>query len=190
MTRDPGSSGAPSDLPSLVSPFVAEWLPRVAAELVVPGVRRVAVDLAMGEGRHARALARAGFVTWGVDAAVDRLLVAREGAAERGLVIHAWASNLERDPLPRGCCDLLLCTRFLVRHRWDEVKAMVRPLGFVMYETFTNAQGTKPSGPRSAAHLLEPGELRRVFDGWRILHSAEFDDPAVSSASIVAQKIP
>ena len=135
------SSGPLPDVPSLVSPFVAEWLPRVAAELGVPGQRRVALDLAMGEGRHARALARAGFVTFGVDIAVDRLQVAREEAAERGLALHLWASDLERDPLPRGCCDLLLCSRFLIRHRWPEVREMVRPGGFVMYQTFTIGPG-------------------------------------------------
>jgi tellurite methyltransferase len=176
------------DLPSLVSPFVAAWLPRVAAELGVPAVRRVAIDLATGEGRHARALSRAGFVTWGVDIAVDRLQIAKEEAAERGLSLHLWASDLERDPLPQRSCDLLLCTRFLLRHRWDEVKGMVRPGGFAIYETFTTAGGTELRGPRSPAHLLQPGELSRVFAGWRILCAEEDDDPMVATASVVAQK--
>jgi tellurite methyltransferase len=178
-----------ADLPSLVSPFVAEWLPRVAAELGVPAARRVALDLAMGEGRHARALARAGFVTFGVDLAFDRLQVGKAEAAERGLDLRVWASDLERDPLPRACCDLLLCTRFLLRHRWNEVKSMVRPGGFVMYETFTTAGGTEGIGPRSPEHLLRPGELLREFAGWRILHSHEIDDPMIATASLVAQNV-
>ncbi len=182
------SSCPPPDVPSLVSPFVAAWLPRVAAELGVPLTRRIALDLAMGEGRHARALARAGFVTYGVDIALDRLQVAREEAAARGLNLRVWASDLERDPLPRQCCDLLLCARFLVRHRWSELREMVRPGGFVMYETFTAAQGTRPSGPKSPAHLLQPGELLREFAGWRILFSEEIDDPEIATACVVAQK--
>ena len=60
-----------------ISPFVAEWLPRIVAEMNGrPGPRR-ALDLAMGEGRHAVPLAEAGFVTFGVDLAVDRLQTAR-----------------------------------------------------------------------------------------------------------------
>jgi tellurite methyltransferase len=142
----------------------------------------------MGEGRHARALARAGFVTWGVDISVERLRIGKEEAAERGLTLHVWASDLERDPLPPGCCDLLLCSRFLIRHRWRDVQAMVRPGGFVMYETFTTAQGAKPDGPKSVSHLLAPGELRREFASWRILFADEIDDPMIATATIVAQR--
>ncbi len=63
------------DLPS---PFVVEWIPRVAAAIdrtwaepdKVPPPPR-ALDLAMGRGRHARLLARAGFLTFGVDVRLD-----------------------------------------------------------------------------------------------------------------------
>ncbi len=65
-----------------VSPFVNEWLPTVVAAMDGrPGPWR-ALDLAMGEGRHAIPLAEAGFVTYGVDLAVDRLLTARRALRE------------------------------------------------------------------------------------------------------------
>jgi SAM-dependent methyltransferase len=185
-----------------ISPFVAEWLPRVVAEMNGrPGPRR-ALDLAMGEGRHAIPLAEAGFVTYGVDVAVDRLQNARRMLLERRLEVMQWAADLDTYPLPVDHFDLLFCTRFLLRARWDDLKRSVRQGGFVMYETFTTGQiarGVGPSansgpsrarsrgGPSSPDHLLHPGELAGAFDDWAILHSEEVEEPA-AMARLVARK--
>jgi len=185
-----------------ISPFVAEWLPRVVAELNGrPGPRR-ALDLAMGEGRHAIPLVEAGFVTYGVDVAVDRLQRARRMLLEHRLHVIQWAADLDTYPLPAEHFDLLFCTRFLLRARWPDLKRSVRPGGFVMYETFTTGQiarGFGPSansgpsrarsrgGPSSPEHLLHPGELARAFGDWTVLHSAEVEDPA-ALARLVARK--
>ena len=199
-----------------ISPFVDAWLPRVVAELNGrPGPRR-ALDLAMGEGRHAIPLAEAGFVTYGVDVAVDRLQNARRMLLGRRLDVRQWAADLDTYPLPSEHFDLLFCTRFLLRARWDDLKRSVRPGGFVMYETFTTGQiarGFGPSahsgpsrgstgsprpepaegrarsrgGPSSPDHLLHPGELAGAFDDWTILHSEEVEAPA-AMARLVARK--
>ena len=163
------------------------WLPKVVAELNGrPGPRR-ALDLAMGEGRHAAPLVEAGFATYGVDVAVDRLLTARRTLAGRGLRALQWAADLDSYPLPVGHFDLLFCTRFLLRARWDDLKRSVRPGGFVMYETFTVGQIARGCGPSSPEHLLEPGELAETIRGWTLLHSEEVDEPA-AMARLVARK--
>jgi SAM-dependent methyltransferase len=170
-----------------ISPFVTEWLPRVVAELNGrPGPRR-ALDLAMGEGRHAIPLAEAGFVTYGVDVAVGRLLNARSMLHGRRLDVRQWAADLDTYPLPAEHFDLLFCTRFLLRARWDDLKRSVRPGGFVMYETFTTGQMARGFGPSSPDHLLHPGELAGAFDDWTILHSEEIEEPA-AMARLVARK--
>ena len=170
-----------------ISPFVTEWLPRVVAELNGrPGPRR-ALDLAMGEGRHAIPLAEAGFVTYGVDVAVDRLQNARRMLLGRRLDVKQWAADLDTYPLPAEHFDLLFCTRFLLRARWDDLKCSVRPGGFVMYETFTTGQIARGFGPSSPDHLLHPGELAGAFDDWTILHSEEVEAPA-AMARLVARK--
>ena len=187
---------------SKISPFVEAWLPRVVAELNGrPGPRR-ALDLAMGEGRHAIPLAEAGFVTYGVDVAVERLQNARRLLLGRRLDVRLWAADLDTYPLPSEHFDLLFCTRFLLRARWDDLKRSVRPGGFVMYETFTTGQiarGCGPSadsgpsrarsrgGPSSRDHLLEPGELGAAFADWTVLCSEEVDEPA-AMARLVARK--
>jgi SAM-dependent methyltransferase len=170
-----------------VSPFVAEWLPKVVAELNSrPGPRR-ALDLAMGEGRHAIPLVEAGFVTYGVDVAVDRLRMARRALLELRLDVLQWAADLDTYPLPADHFDLLFCTRFLLRARWDDLKRSVRPGGFVMYETFTTGQIARGFGPSSPDHLLQPGELEAAFGDWTVVHSAEVDAPA-AVARLVARK--
>ena len=141
----------------------------------------------MGEGRHAIPLAEAGFVTYGVDVAVDRLLAARRALRGRRLDVMQWAADLDTYPLPVEHFDLLFCTRFLLRARWDDLKRSVRPGGFVMYETFTTRQIARGVGPSSPDHLLHPGELAGAFDGWSILHSEEVDEPA-AMARLVARK--
>ena len=170
-----------------VSPFVNEWLPKVVAAMDGrPGPWR-ALDLAMGEGRHAIPLAEAGFVTYGVDLAVARLLNARRACAGRRLDILPWAADLDTYPLPAGRFDLLFCTRFLLRARWDDLKRSVRPGGFVMYETFTTGQIARGFGPSSPDHLLRPGELAAAFGDWLVMHSEEVTRPA-AMARLVARK--
>lgn len=172
---------------SRVSPFVAEWLPRVVARIGVDGEPRWALDLAMGEGRHGLLLARAGFVTLGVDIAVDRLRIARRLACAQGLRLVPWAADLDTYPLPPERFDLLCCTRFLLRARWSDLKRCVKPGGFVLYETFTVGQIARGFGPASPEHLLQSGELAAAFSDWTILHAEEVDEPA-AMARLVARK--
>ena len=170
-----------------MSPFVEAWLPRVVAELNGRPRPKRALDLAMGEGRHAVPLAEAGFRTFGVDVAVDRLLSARRTLLERGFDVLQWAADLDTYPLPAGHFDLLFCTRFLLRARWDDLKRTVRPGGFVMYETFTTGQIARGFGPSSLDHLLQPGELAAAFADWTVLHSEEVKEPA-AMARLIARK--
>lgn len=172
---------------SVISPFVEEWLPRVVAAMGIDSESRCALDLAMGEGRHAVSLAQAGFQTFGVDRSVDRLLTARRMARERRVSLMQWAADLDSYPLPAGRFDLLCCTRFLLRARWGDLKHCVRPGGFVMYETFTIEQIALGWGPSSPEHLLLPGELAAAFSDWDILFSEEIGSPE-AMARIVARK--
>jgi SAM-dependent methyltransferase len=172
---------------SMISPFVEEWLPRVAAAMNGHARPWRALDLAMGEGRHAVPLAEAGFVTYGVDVSLTRLQAARRLLLERGLDALQWAADLDSYPLPAGRFDLLFCTRYLLRARWDDLKRSVRPGGFVLYETFTTGQIARGFGPSSPDHLLEPGELEAAFADWTVRYYEEVEQPA-AMARLVAHK--
>jgi len=135
----------------------------------------------MGRGRHALLLARHGFTTFGVDVTFDAVHDAVAAAAREGLTIRGWCADLTMSPLPVAAFDLVVVTRYLQRDLFDAIKASVRPGGCVLYETFTVAQLAHGTGPKSPDHLLKPGELKSLFDGWEILFYEEADgDEAVA----------
>ena len=161
------------------SPFVVEWVARLARELGAEGERRRALDVAMGRGRHALVLARAGFQTFGVDVKLDALVRACAAARNDGAAIRAWCADLTQHPLPVARFDLVVVTRYLQRDLFQALRRTVRPGGFVLYETFTTAQRALKTGPTSPDHLLEPGELLARFDiaGWTTLFYEETREP-------------
>jgi tellurite methyltransferase len=147
------------------SPFIVEWSERIARE---HGGGR-ALDVAMGRGRHALPLARAGFATCGVDADVDAVRQAMAAAREAGLRVHGWCADLTHYPLPRRRFDLVVVSRYLQRDLFAALQHCAVAGGTVIYETFTTAQRALDRPPRSAEHLLEPGELRERFADFEVL---------------------
>jgi tellurite methyltransferase len=173
------------------SPFVAEWLRRRAAE--APAAARtplpLALDVAMGRGRHALLLARSGFRVFGVDwdfAAVAETM--REARRER-LPLLGWCADVTVHPIPRGRFDAVVVTRFLDRALFPAIRDAVAPGGVVVYETFTTAQLALGVGPRSPDHLLMPGELRAAFADFDVTFYEEVNAPE-AVARIVARKPP
>lgn len=141
----------------------------------------------MGEGRHTKALAAVGFHTFGVDRDHTRVCQARVELWAFGLDAFLWVADLECHPLAHRYFDLVVCCRYLQRSLWSAVADSVRPGGFVVYETFTTDQRRYDWGPRSADHLLNPGELRAAFNGWEVWADEERRVPA-DEASLVARK--
>jgi tellurite methyltransferase len=155
------------------SPFIVEWIDRLAPG----GDARRALDVAMGRGRHAVVLARAGFRTFGVDITIDAVRSAAASAKAAGVSIHAWCADLTMHPLPPARFDVVVVARYLQRDLFPALRATVVPGGVVLYETFTIAQRALGSGPTSADHLLEPGELLDRFSGFEVLFYEEVAGP-------------
>jgi tellurite methyltransferase len=147
------------------SPFIVEWVERIARER---GGHPRALDVAMGRGRHAVPLARAGFRTLGVDTQWDAVREAMTTAEREGVRVGGWCADLTRYPLPRGRFDLLVVSRYLQRDLLPDLRAALAPGGEVIYETFTTNQRALGRPPTSADHLLEPGELQVLFDGFEL----------------------
>jgi tellurite methyltransferase len=152
------------------SPFVVEWIDRIACER---GGQLRALDVAMGNGRHAVVLARAGLLTCGVDVKLDAVREAMTAARREGVSIAGWCADLTQYPLPRDRFDLVLVTRYLQRDLFPDLRAALAPGGVVLYETFTTGQHALGRPPTSPDHLLEPGELRQRFDGFDVLFYEE-----------------
>jgi tellurite methyltransferase len=159
------------------SPFVLEWLERIARSSDSPPEQYRALDIAMGTGRHARALAQAGFRTFGVDISFDAVRSARGSVASDARAIAAWVADLRQYPLPRSWFDVIVVTRYLQRDLFGAISEALAPGGVVIYETFTTRQRIYERGPTSPDHLLEPGELRRAFDALDVLFYEEVSAP-------------
>ena len=141
-------------------------------EAMVPRPKR-ALDVAMGRGRHTLILARGGFRTFGVDVVPDAVKDAALRASREGLMLRGWCADLTRSPLPVARFDLVLVARYLQRDLFQSIRKAIVPGGLVLYETFTVRQRSLGAGPRSADHLLEPGELRERFAGFEVLFYEE-----------------
>lgn len=165
------------------SPFVVEWLAHAARA----AARGRALDVAMGRGRHAIGLARAGFRTFGVDIRYDAVHDAVTAAAAEGLQIAGWCADLTRTALPSARFDVIVVARYLQRDLFGAIRDALVPGGLVIYETFTVAQRALGKRPTSPDHLLEHGELRQRFSGFEILVDEETRE-ADALARLAARK--
>lgn len=114
------------------------------------------LDLACGNGRHARLLASLGYR---VEAA-DRNAEALAGLANVPR-IATHIVDLERSdswPYAPERFDGIVVTNYLFRPRFDELVTSLKPGGVLIYETFMvgNERFGKPSNPD---FLLRPNEL-------------------------------
>ena len=166
-----------------------EWIRlRAGNALAFPrGTSARALDLAMGRGRHALPMARAGFRVFGVDVDHGAVAEAVRAAEREGLRIRAWCADLTQHPLPRERFDVVLVTRYLQRDLFGSIRDAVVPGGVVLYETFTTDQLALGVGPKSPNHLLKLGELRRSFESFAIEFYEEVRAPE-AVARIIARK--
>lgn len=131
-----------------------------------------ALDLACGPGRHALYLAKLGWRVTAVDASAVAISLLRERAG--GLPIQAIRADLERGEfrIASEAYDLVCDFLYLQRDLFPQIHKGLRPGGVF-------AGAIRLSG----SFRLEPGELRALFDGWKILFYSE-----TGSAQIVARK--
>lgn len=137
--------------PSAALVELAPWLPR----------RGRALDLAGGRGENARWLDAQGLAVTLTDLSEVALDLARRLFERSGASIERRRVDLEREPLPPGPWELVLCCSYLQRELVPAVAAALAPGGrFVwIHPTTTNLQRHPRPGSR---FLLEPGEAERL----------------------------
>lgn len=148
------------------------WVRRFAP--LVPAGATV-LDVACGNGRHARFFAAAGCRV----VAVDRDAGAGEALAGVAGVTFV-AADLEGAPwpLPGRTFDAIVVTNYLHRPLFDTLAASLAAGGMLIYETFAagNERYGKPSNP---AFLLQPGELFETFA--KRLHVLAYEDGTIET---------
>jgi tellurite methyltransferase len=179
--------------PSPPSAFLKQSFPLLsqtrAKESPGPHSGSVALDLACGAGQNSVWLAERGWPAVAADfsaAALDRAAALAEAKGIRtarasldrlprrfeGILLAE--ANLETCNLPESAFDLILCFHYLDRNAFGRIERAMAPGGFLLYETFTEAQGAFREGPHSPDHLLRAGELRHAFPGLETLFYREW----------------
>jgi SAM-dependent methyltransferase len=133
------------------SPWVRRFTP-----LITPG--GLVLDLAAGDGRHARLLRDRGYKVCAVDRDVAALLpLAGPHCEVRRIDLETSA------PWPLGDgYDGIVVTNYLHRPLLPSVARALAHGGVLIYETF--ARGNERFGhPRNPDFLLNPGELLKAF---------------------------
>ena len=134
------------------------WVCRFAHLIATGGT---VLDLACGQGRHARYLAGLGYRVEAVDRD-SAALAALAGVA--GVSTHC--ADLEDAPWPYGSgrFDGIVVTNYLHRPLMGAMLDALRPDGVVIYETF--ALGNERFGrPSNSEFLLQPDELLQYVKG-------------------------
>lgn len=144
MTVDPHDATDPSA-------WVVRWADRVPAGGSV-------LDLACGNGRHARYFAGRGHPVAAVDRDAGKL---ERLAGVPGITAHG--ADLEGGPWPYGGRQFagIVVVNYLHRPLFPRLLEALAPEGALIYETF--AAGNERYGrPANPAFLLNPGELLEV----------------------------
>jgi tellurite methyltransferase len=156
----------------------------------IMGPQSRVLDLACGRGRHALAAASLGAVVVAVDSDEGRLSAGRR--AGRGLPIEWVCADLRTFPLEPGAFHVVMAFNYLDRARMGDVRAAVKPGGFLLWETFLESQREHGWGPTSDDHLLKPGELLRLVEPFEIILAREALDfvggRPMAVASVLAQR--
>ena len=134
------------------SPWVTRWAPLIPAGSVL--------DLACGNGRHARFLATLGYSVTAVDRDPQVLESAR--------FIRADLEDGSPWPLAGERFAGIVVANYLHRPLFPLLMDALAPGGVLIYETFMlgNERYGKPSNP---AFLLRPGELWEAFRGLHVI---------------------
>lgn len=165
--------------------FLTEHLPRLCA---APGP---VLDLACGPGRNAIAAARGGCAVIGLDRSAAALAQLADRARAAQSAVQAVRADVETGhgiPFAPQSLGAVLVFHYLFRPLAPEIARLLRPGGWLLYETFTTAQRTLPGGPRNPAFLLRPGELPRLFPTLTPIHHAETTSHSHATARLLARK--
>ena len=149
-----------------------------------------AVDIACGAGRHAVALASAGFDATATDFSPEGLRLAADLAKSQGVYIATELKDLEAPNASLGDSRFDLAFVFFYLHRplFPAIDRCLRPGGLLIYKTYTVDQLLHGGRPRHKMYFLEHNEMLRVFPGYRVLRYEE-EWEGKGSAALIARKL-
>ncbi len=159
------------------------WLVEIGPRLGPTSIGARALDLACGGGRNSLFLAELGYEVDAWDISDVGLSVLQAELDRRGEKrVHPRQVDLEQVQLSDQAYDLIVDAHYLDRDLFERMQRALRPGGLLALHTFLQP----PNGKYNPAHALQPGELRRVFSGLRILDISE--DETSETAWMLAER--
>jgi SAM-dependent methyltransferase len=134
-----------------------------------------ALDLACGTGGNTFFLAQQDYRVDAIDISEVALRIARAEAGRRGLSINWIQAAAEHLPLMGPAYDCIVVFRFLARSVMHDLPRLLRPGGFLFYESF-NVRRLETHPEFNAAYLLRVGELPAWFGNLETIVAREYDD--------------
>lgn len=166
--------------------FGKEAIPFLAAHVnLLPKGR--ALDLAMGEGRNGVFLAARGFQVTGLDISARGLEKAQRLAKEQGVTLETQVVDLDSVELEREAYEVILCTYYLQRNLFPQIKNALKPGGMAVVETYT-LDHLKYRPDFNRTYLIEQNELLDLFRDFKIIRYQVEDTGQAAYASIIAQR--
>jgi len=145
-----------------------------AAKGLAPGA---ALDAGMGQGRNAVYLATQGWTVTGFDLSGEAVKAALANAAKAGVRLDAVKASYSEFDFGTAKWDLIVLV-----FAWapmddaafvDRLGRSLRPNGRIVFEHFID----DPARPRPPAmHALEPGQLRKALEAFRLDRYEELTD--------------
>lgn len=117
-----------------------------------------ALDVAGGTGRHSLWLAKCGYATTLVDISVKALEIAGAEAGRLKIDLQLDRRDLEREGLPAGPWEVILCHHYLHRALFRNFATELAPEGVLLFVQPTRSNLERHPKP-SERFLLEDGEL-------------------------------
>jgi hypothetical protein len=111
-------------------------------------------------------------------------------AQARSISLRGVVYDLSYLWLPPSCFDVSVNMYFLERSTFPVYRRALKPGGLLFFESFLKTD----EGSTTPAHYLEPGELRRTFQDFEIMHLAEVqvtgddEDTGKVTEQLVARK--
>lgn len=119
-----------------------------------------ALDIACGNGRNSKFLARKGFK---VDA-VDISNIALSQLSDNDTRINAICQDIDTWQIPQNRYQLIINIRFLDRRLFPMIKKGLKPGGVLIFKSFINEKKN---------YCLEPNELLHAFKPFQIEYYEE-----------------
>jgi tellurite methyltransferase len=145
-----------------------------------------ALDIASGEGRNAVYAASLGYDVLALDISEVGLKKAQDLARGKHLQLETLVADLDEFEFEKNAFDLVMCFYFLDRKLFPDIRKALKPGGLVIYETFTLDHLKYTDFKRE--WVLEPNELLREFQSFRVLGYREVDRDEKGFASLIACK--